>query len=75
VAVNDNDTWVMLSTGPDFSAPTRWSGEPCYGNWATLLGDITGDDRADLVAVDVFSIDGGDGDGDGEGGDFGGGGV
>ena len=51
VAVNENDTWVMLSTGSGFPAPARWSGEPFFGTKATLLGDLTGDGRADLVAV------------------------
>jgi hypothetical protein len=53
VAVNDDDTWVMLSTGSEFSAPTQWSGEPFFGTKATLLGDITGDGWSDLVAVNV----------------------
>jgi FG-GAP-like repeat len=34
VAVNDNDTWVMLSTGSEFSAPAQWSGEPFFGSKA-----------------------------------------
>jgi hypothetical protein len=51
VAVNDNATWVMLSTGTGFSAPAQWSSEPFFGTKATLIGDITGDGRADLVAV------------------------
>jgi hypothetical protein len=57
LAVNDNDTWVMLSSGTGFSAPAQWSVEPFFGNKATLLGDITGDGRTDLVAVNVFSVD------------------
>jgi hypothetical protein len=51
VAVNGNDTWVMISTGSEFSAPAQWSGERFFGTKATLLGDVTGDGRADLVAV------------------------
>jgi FG-GAP-like repeat len=71
VAVNDNDTWVMLSTGSGFSAPAQWSGARFFGSKVTLLGDVTGDGRADLVAVNVFSTDppsdGGEGEGEGEG--------
>jgi hypothetical protein len=44
---------LMLSTGSEFSAPAQWSGEPFFGNNVTLLGDITGDGRSDLVAVNV----------------------
>ena len=64
VAVGDNDTQittVMLSaesveqppsrTGPRFLDPVHWSNDPFFGTKATLLGDVTGDGRADLVAV------------------------
>jgi VCBS repeat protein len=51
VAVNAEDTWVMLSNGSGFADPVPWSGVPFFGRKATLLGDIDGDGRADLVAV------------------------
>jgi uncharacterized protein with NRDE domain len=51
VAVNDGNTYVMLSTGTGFSAPALWSSTPFYGTRATLLADVTGNGRADLVAV------------------------
>jgi hypothetical protein len=47
----------MVSSGTGFFAPREWSGQSFFGNKATLLGDITGDGRADLVAVNVFSVD------------------
>ncbi len=51
VAVNDNSTYVMLSTGTGFSAPQEWSNYPFYGTKGTYLADVTGNGRADLVAV------------------------
>jgi surface antigen len=44
-------TFVMLSTGSGFSAPQEWSGTPFYGSKATLMGDVNGDGKADLIAV------------------------
>src|SRR5450432_2335474 len=59
VAVWDDFTLVMLSAAqlPSISAPgflteASWSGERFWGNQATLLGDVDGDGRADLVAID-----------------------
>ena len=57
VAVNGDDTsrtgstWVATSTGSSFSSPTQWSATPFWGSQATLAGDVTGDGKADLVAV------------------------
>ena len=51
VAVNDNNTWVMLSVGSGFEGPAQWSGDAFFGSKATLLGDVNGDGRADLVGV------------------------
>ena len=51
VAVNDGSTWVMLSTGSGFGAPTQWSSTPFFGTKATLVGDVNGDGKADLIAV------------------------
>jgi surface antigen len=45
-------TFVSLSTGSGFSAPQGWSGTPFYGSKATLVGDVNGDGKADLIAVD-----------------------
>ena len=47
----DGNTWVMLSTGRGFSSPTAWHDGLFFGSKATLLGDVDGDGRADLVAV------------------------
>ena len=35
----------------DFLRPERWSSTRFFGDRATLIGDVTGDSRADLVAV------------------------
>jgi hypothetical protein len=51
IAVNDDSTWVMPSTGTGFRAPQEWSSAPFYGTRATLVGDVSGDGRADLIAV------------------------
>jgi hypothetical protein len=80
VAVDDTITEVSLSnkqlpfySHPMFSAPAQWSGEGFFGSKATLLGDVTGDGRAALVAVNVFNTDPpSDDNGDDNGGDNGG---
>jgi hypothetical protein len=41
----------MLSTGSGFHAPALWSQAQFFGGRATLAGDVSGDRRADLVAV------------------------
>ena len=55
VAVNENSVWAMISNGSSFNSPTQWAitqTTPCpYGTRATLLGDVTGDGKADLVTV------------------------
>ena len=51
IAVNDNGTYVMLSTGSSFSAPQVWSMSPFFGFRATIAGDVNGDRRTDLVAI------------------------
>jgi hypothetical protein len=53
VAVGPAGTCVMQSTGTAFSTPTSWSGIPFYGSKATLIGDVTGDGKADVVAVNA----------------------
>ena len=46
----------MTSTGAGFAAPALWSGSPFYGQQATLQGDVNGDGKADLVAVNNLSV-------------------
>ena len=41
----------MASTGTAFSIPAPWASIPFYGTKATIAGDVTGDGKADLVAV------------------------
>lgn len=55
VAIDDQSTWVMLSTRSSFGPPQRWADQAFFGTKATLLGDVNGDDTADLVAVDDTS--------------------
>jgi hypothetical protein len=40
----------MLSSGSSFAAPVRWSNVAFYGSVANHIGDINGDDKADLIA-------------------------
>jgi hypothetical protein len=42
---------VMTSNGAGFSAPRQWHGGTFFGSVATLGGDVSGDKRMDLVAV------------------------
>jgi spore germination protein YaaH len=44
-------TCVMASTGTSFSPAAQWATVPFFGTKATLTGDVTGDGKADLVAV------------------------
>jgi Glycosyl hydrolases family 18/FG-GAP-like repeat len=53
VAVGPNGTCVMQSTGTAFSTPSPWTSIPFYGSKATLIGDVTGDGKADLAAVNA----------------------
>jgi len=43
--------FVMLSSGSGFGSPQDWSNTPFYGSRATLVCDVNGDGKADLVAV------------------------
>jgi hypothetical protein len=40
VAVNDDSTYVMLSTGASFLPPALWSSTSFFGTRATLAGDV-----------------------------------
>jgi spore germination protein YaaH len=44
-------TCVMASTGTAFSPAAQWATVPFFGNRATLSGDVNGDGKADLIAV------------------------
>jgi hypothetical protein len=61
VAVNDSSIWVMPSVRlfggfyAFFTPPELWSTAPFYGSRMTLAGYVSGDGRADLVAVDNSS--------------------
>jgi hypothetical protein len=52
--VDESNTLVMLSEPKfkRFSAPKAWSSTPFKGTRATLMSDVNGDHKADLVAVD-----------------------
>lgn len=59
IAVNAGGVFVMLSeTGPNgnvhFGSFSQWSG-PFYGDRRTLVGDVTGDGKADIIAVNNYS--------------------
>lgn len=54
VAVNDTSVWVALSTGTSFATPTQWWSSNTvhpYGSKATLLQDVNGDGKADVIGV------------------------
>lgn len=54
VAVNDSNVYVKLSTGTSFDGAILWLNNPSpapYGTHATLLADVTGNGKADLVVV------------------------
>jgi hypothetical protein len=58
VAFGNRATYVSLSTGKGFTAPTAWISAygPAAGGWTDqntfprMLGDVNGDGRADIVA-------------------------
>jgi spore germination protein YaaH len=51
LAVRTGGTCVMQATATGFSTPTPWATYPFYGSVATLVGDVTGDGKTDVVAV------------------------
>lgn len=57
------DVWVALSNGRGFAASQRWHGWFCIGGEACVVGDFTGDGRAD-IATFVKSTKSGDPAGD-----------
>ena len=45
-------TLLMSSTSARFGAPQQWSNVVFAGSRATLTGDVNGDGKTDLIAVD-----------------------
>jgi hypothetical protein len=56
VAVSDNNTFVLPSSGTGFGQVQGWSSGAFYGIRATLLGDVNNDRKLDLVAVNNDSV-------------------
>ncbi len=59
IAVNTDSTWVMASPEGSqfpFEPPQLTSTVSFYGTSATLAGDVDGDGKADLIAVNDSSI-------------------
>jgi len=56
IAVNQPNTYVMLSNGSSFGTPVQWSSVPFYGTMATLIGDVNGDHKKDLIAINQTDI-------------------
>lgn len=65
IAVNQSGVWVMLADKPivgpwgiyyptGFGTPTKWADGPLYGARKTLVGDVNGDGKADLIMIDQF---------------------
>jgi hypothetical protein len=46
-----NDVWVSRSTGSDFGQETKWHENLCGAEDLCLVGDVTGDGRADAVSL------------------------
>lgn len=53
---NTGTTWVETSSGKTFAAPVQWSGTAFNGTRAILCGDIDGDGKADLIAVNDSQV-------------------
>jgi hypothetical protein len=54
IAVNDDTVWVRPSTGKDFGPHDNiedWSHGPFYGQRGTFFADVTGDGKADAIAI------------------------
>jgi spore germination protein YaaH len=51
LAVRGGGTCVMQAAATGFSTPASWATYPFYGSVATLVGDVTGDGKTDVVAV------------------------
>jgi hypothetical protein len=47
----EGDVWVALSNGHDFGPPQRWHDDLCHAGQTCLLGDLTGDFRADALVL------------------------
>lgn len=61
VAVNDRDVWVLPAdrNAPgvgSFLSPEQWLSVPILGTRGTFLADVTGDNLADVVAVNDASV-------------------
>ncbi len=50
MAWNEESIWIARSLGGSFAAPEEWMDALYYGNVANLMGDVSGDGRADAVA-------------------------
>jgi hypothetical protein len=48
--VNDSSQLVAASSGASFAAPESWGVAPFYGELGTLVGDVDGDGKQDLIA-------------------------
>ena len=48
---NDSDVWVALSNGAGFGAGQRWNDYFCTQQEACAVGDVTGDRKADVLAL------------------------
>jgi len=58
-----NGTWVYLSNGTNFTAPTQWlndlgiaNGFPDNDAYPRLIGDVTGDGMADVVVFEAAGV-------------------
>jgi len=51
--VGDGGVSVKLSSGSGFGSTTAWTTNPYYGNIGTFFSDVTGDAKADAIAVNT----------------------